>query len=94
MHVDKENKEGGICEACGGKLPEADKPSESDESQKPGHMAIHIQLIMEKPDAELEEGDVEDLMQHASKNHQRKKFGKSKNEFGKDRFTKGEDDAI
>jgi hypothetical protein len=57
-------------------------------------MTLKIQIIMEKPDSELEEGDVEELMKHASKDHQRKKFGKSKSEFGKDRFTKGEEDAI
>jgi len=88
-----EYNENDICEACGGKLPRADESSESDKPQKPGHMGIHIQLIMEKPDAELEESDVEELMKHASKNHQRKKYGKSKSEFGKDRFTKGEDDG-
>jgi hypothetical protein len=99
MHEDKtdqEREDQEMCEACGQKPEDCkcDKPPKGDGALKPGHMTLKIQIIMEKPDSELEEGDVEELMKHASKNHQRKKFGKSKSEFGKDRFTKGEDDAI
>ena len=98
MHADKtdqEREDQEMCEACGEKPEDCkcNEPAEGKGPLKPGHMTLKIQIIMEKPDSELEEGDIEELMKHASKNHQRKKFGKSKSEFGKDRFTKGEDDA-
>ena len=99
MHEDKtdqEREDQEMCEACGQKPEDCkcDEPAEGKGPLKPGHMTLKIQIIMEKPDSELEEGDIEELMKHASKNHQRKKFAKSKSEFGKDRFTKGEEDAI
>ena len=87
MHDGEKKEEGedeGMCEACGEKMEDCkcNKPAEGSGPMKPGHMTLKIQIIMEKPDAELEEGDVEELMKHASKDHQSRKFGKSKKEFG------------
>ena len=57
------------------KKKQAKKQDNLDEL-KPGQMTMKIQLIMGKPDAELEESDLEELMNYASKRMQKKKGGK------------------
>ena len=57
------------------KKKQAKKQDNLDEL-KPGRMTMNIQLIMGKPDAELEEDDLKKLMNYASKRMQKKKGDK------------------
>ena len=57
------------------KKKQAKKQDNLDEL-KPGQMTMKIQHIMGQPDAELEESDLEELMNYASKRMQKKKGGK------------------